>query len=53
MIQCPWHGSQLSIEDGSVVGGPTTYPARVFDVRVRDGQVEVRAATKQASGNEK
>lgn len=51
VIQCPWHGSQLSIEDGSVVGGPTTYPARVFDVRVREGQVEVRAATKQAKGN--
>jgi nitrite reductase/ring-hydroxylating ferredoxin subunit/uncharacterized membrane protein len=49
VIQCPWHGSQLSLEDGSVVNGPTTYPARVFDVRVRDGQVEVRAATKQAA----
>src|SRR4029077_14128445 len=35
-IQCPWHGH--------VVNGPTTFPARCFDVRVRDGQIEVRAA---------
>lgn len=48
-IQCPWHRSELALEDGRVVCGPTTYPARVFDVRVRDGRIEVRAATKQAN----
>ncbi|HEY2090639.1 MAG TPA: Rieske 2Fe-2S domain-containing protein [Thermoanaerobaculia bacterium] len=48
VIQCPWHGSELSIVDGHVVNGPTTYDARCFDVRVRAGKVEVRAATKQA-----
>lgn len=49
VIQCPWHGSELSLVDGHVVNGPTTYDARCFDVRVRAGKVEVRAATKQAS----
>jgi nitrite reductase/ring-hydroxylating ferredoxin subunit/uncharacterized membrane protein len=49
-IQCPWHQSELALEDGHVVCGPTTFPARVFDVRVREGQIEVRAATKQAAG---
>jgi nitrite reductase/ring-hydroxylating ferredoxin subunit/uncharacterized membrane protein len=49
VIQCPWHGSELSIVDGHVVNGPTTYDARCFDVRVRAGKIEVRAATKQAS----
>lgn len=49
VIECPWHGSELSIVDGHVVNGPTTYDARCFDVRVRAGKVEVRAATKQAS----
>lgn len=44
-IQCPWHQSELSLEDGSVVNGPTTYPARCFDVRVRAGNIEVRSAT--------
>ncbi len=43
-IQCPWHGSELALEDGHVVNGPTTFPARCFEVRVRDGHIEVRAA---------
>jgi len=42
-IQCPWHKSELALEDGHVVNGPTAYPARCFDVRVRGGQIEVRA----------
>ena len=42
-IECPWHGSQLALEDGHVVNGPTAYPARCYDVRVRGGYVEVRA----------
>jgi nitrite reductase/ring-hydroxylating ferredoxin subunit/uncharacterized membrane protein len=42
-IECPWHGSQLALEDGHVVNGPTTYPARCFEVRVRGGYIEVRA----------
>jgi len=42
-IQCPWHGSELALEDGHVVNGPTTYPARCFDVRRRLGMIEVRA----------
>jgi len=44
-IECPWHGSQLALEDGHVVNGPTTFPARCFAVRVRDGQIEVRSAS--------
>lgn len=42
-IQCPWHGSELALEDGHVVNGPTAFPARCFDVRVRGGYIEVRA----------
>ena len=45
-IQCPWHRSELALADGSIVNGPTTYPARCFDVRVRDGWIAVRAASK-------
>jgi len=47
-IQCPWHGSELALEDGHVVNGPTTFPARCYDVRIRNGMVEIRAARKQA-----
>jgi len=42
-IECPWHGSQLALDSGRVVNGPTTFPARCFDVRVRAGYIEVRA----------
>jgi nitrite reductase/ring-hydroxylating ferredoxin subunit/uncharacterized membrane protein len=42
-IQCPWHGSELALDDGHVVNGPTTYPARCFAVRIRGGYIEVRA----------
>ncbi len=42
-IQCPWHNSELALDDGHVVNGPTAFPARCFDVRVRSGQIEVRA----------
>ncbi len=42
-IQCPWHGSQLALEDGHVVNGPTAFPARCYDVRMRGGYIEVRA----------
>lgn len=48
-IQCPWHQSELALDDGHVVNGPTTFAARCFDVRVRSGQIEVRAANKQAA----
>lgn len=43
-IQCPWHQSELALEDGHVVNGPTTFPARSFETRVRDGKIEIRAA---------
>ena len=42
MITCPWHGSRFCIEDGSVVEGPATRPAPVFETRVTGGRVEVR-----------
>jgi nitrite reductase/ring-hydroxylating ferredoxin subunit len=48
-IQCPWHQSELALDDGNVVNGPTTFPARCFEVRVRAGQIEVRANNKHAA----
>jgi nitrite reductase/ring-hydroxylating ferredoxin subunit/uncharacterized membrane protein len=48
-IQCPWHMSELALEDGHVVNGPTTYPARCFDVRIRGGYIEVRAQRSASS----
>lgn len=42
-VTCPWHYSKFSIEDGSIIVGPATYAQPCFEVRVRDGQIEVRA----------
>lgn len=42
-VTCPWHQSKFSIEDGSIRAGPAVYQQPCFEVRVRDGQVEVRA----------
>lgn len=42
-IRCPWHGSRFCLTDGRVAEGPAVFPERLFDVRVREGQIEVRA----------
>lgn len=39
---CPWHLSTFSLEDGSVLRGPATAPQPAYDVRERDGRLEVR-----------
>jgi nitrite reductase/ring-hydroxylating ferredoxin subunit/uncharacterized membrane protein len=44
-ITCPWHGSTFRVADGSLVRGPAAYPQPVYDVRVQDGAIEVRART--------
>ena len=41
-INCPCHGSQYSIEDGSVVTGPAAAPLPAVNVTV-DGDSVVRA----------
>lgn len=43
-ITCPRHGSRFRLEDGSVERGPSPYPQPTYDVRERDGRVEVRSA---------
>jgi len=42
-VACPWHGSRYDLDSGQVREGPSTYAQPVFEVRVRDGQIEVRA----------
>jgi nitrite reductase/ring-hydroxylating ferredoxin subunit/uncharacterized membrane protein len=43
-IICPWHGSRFNLESGQIQNGPATFPQPCFEARVRDGQIEVRAA---------
>jgi nitrite reductase/ring-hydroxylating ferredoxin subunit/uncharacterized membrane protein len=42
IVECPWHASRFRLSDGSVCQGPATTPTNVFDVRIRNGNVEVR-----------
>jgi nitrite reductase/ring-hydroxylating ferredoxin subunit/uncharacterized membrane protein len=41
-VQCPWHDTVFDMRDGSIKHGPATQPQNAFDVRIRDGQVEIR-----------
>ena len=40
-VVCPWHGSEFSLVDGSVVHGPATSPQTSFRTRIRDGRLEI------------
>ena len=42
-VTCPWHASVFNVHDGRVVNGPAVHPQPTLDVRVRDGQIEVKA----------
>jgi nitrite reductase/ring-hydroxylating ferredoxin subunit len=41
-VRCPWHGSRFSLEDGHVIDGPSTHTQPCLDVRVSNGQIEVK-----------
>ena len=43
-VECPWHGSVFSLEDGSVKRGPARSPQPAYETRVTDGRVEVRSS---------
>jgi nitrite reductase/ring-hydroxylating ferredoxin subunit/uncharacterized membrane protein len=42
-VECPLHGSRFRLADGSVERGPSAYPQPVYEVRVADGRIAVRA----------
>jgi nitrite reductase/ring-hydroxylating ferredoxin subunit/uncharacterized membrane protein len=41
-IECPYHASRFALEDGRVINGPAVHPQPCLEVRVREGQIEVR-----------
>jgi nitrite reductase/ring-hydroxylating ferredoxin subunit len=41
-ITCPWHGSRFRLENGDIVNGPASVPQPAYEVRERDGQIEVK-----------
>lgn len=42
-VTCPQHGSVFRLEDGSVECGPAASPQPIYEVRVRDGRIEIRS----------
>jgi nitrite reductase/ring-hydroxylating ferredoxin subunit/uncharacterized membrane protein len=46
-VVCPWHGSRFRLKDGGIMNGPATFPQPVYETRVRDGKIEVRATDQQ------
>lgn len=48
-VRCPWHGSRFSLQDGTVIDGPSTHPQPCLEARVRDGQIEVRLRREKLS----
>jgi nitrite reductase/ring-hydroxylating ferredoxin subunit/uncharacterized membrane protein len=45
-VVCPWHGSRYALQDGRVLEGPSAHAQPCLEVRVRNGQIEVRAAAR-------
>jgi nitrite reductase/ring-hydroxylating ferredoxin subunit/uncharacterized membrane protein len=43
-VECPWHGSVFNLNDGSVEHGPATHSQPRYELRVRDGRIEVKLA---------
>jgi nitrite reductase/ring-hydroxylating ferredoxin subunit/uncharacterized membrane protein len=45
VVQCPWHGSRFRMRNGNVLTGPATVAQPRYDVRVRNGQIELKRAS--------
>ena len=41
-VVCPYHYSRFALEDGHVINGPAVHPQPCLEVRIRNGQIEVR-----------
>lgn len=43
-LKCPWHASMFRLEDGRAMRGPASIDQPVWEARVLEGRVQVRAA---------
>jgi len=47
VVTCPWHGSRFDLCSGRVLEGPAVFTQPRYEVRERDGEIQMRAATRQ------
>ncbi len=43
-VVCPWHKSRFDLCSGEVIDGPATFPQSRYETRVREGNIEIKAA---------
>ncbi len=51
IVICPWHASRFDVCTGAVKGGPATISQVRFEVRVQNGQVELRRSAETLQPN--
>ncbi|HEY5197289.1 MAG TPA: Rieske 2Fe-2S domain-containing protein [Solirubrobacteraceae bacterium] len=44
-LRCPWHQSMFRLDDGRAVRGPATVAQPVWQARIEDGRLQVRAGS--------
>ena len=49
-VVCPRHGAKFDIRTGAVMQMPAAFPIRVYESRVKDGKVYIKAVTGATSG---
>jgi nitrite reductase/ring-hydroxylating ferredoxin subunit/uncharacterized membrane protein len=42
-VVCPWHKSRYNLCSGEAIDGPAVFPQSLYETRVRDGKIEVKA----------
>ncbi|MDQ3316285.1 MAG: Rieske 2Fe-2S domain-containing protein [Actinomycetota bacterium] len=43
-VVCPWHKSRFDLCSGEAIDGPAVFPQSRYHTRVRDGNIEIKAA---------
>jgi nitrite reductase/ring-hydroxylating ferredoxin subunit len=42
IIECPWHLSRFSLQDGSIQAGPATSPQPLYEAQIKDGKIWIK-----------
>lgn len=50
-VVCPRHGARFDVRTGQVLQMPAAFPIRAYETRVEGGNVQIRIAKDEATGN--